>query len=293
MKKRIIVNSYKIYNRKIKANDIKIVHISDIHFSSITDFSHLKQLKDKIDVMKPNYICITGDIIDCLKFINDEERIEIFYKWIHNLGNREDKVIPVLISLGNHDMVYKPKEEKYNKSIYNKYLKKLSSTNTYILDDSYYEDDNVVITGFTQPPNTFHSKNSLKQEKKYFDNIKPILLKPSIEKINIALIHSPINIVNKYIVNKLKDYDIVLSGHMHNGMVMPFIDKIFKGNFGIIDPNKKWFPKIARGRVVLEKNKYLIISGGITKLSWCSGIFHYGNFIYPMHIENIIFTNIA
>ena len=66
-----------------------------------------------------------------------------------------------------------------------------------------------------------------------------------------------------------------------------FIDKIFNGNRGIIDPEKKLFPKYARNSVDIGNNKHLVISGGITKLSKTSGIFRFGDILYPMEIDQV------
>ena len=291
MKKRITINNYNIFNKRAGDKDLKIVLISDIHYSSLTDIDNLYQLKNNIGKLDPNYICVAGDIIDCLNFVSDKILMKKFYDWIHNLGNINDKTIPVLVSLGNHDMSFKKNKLNRDNSIYNEYFKNLKGSNTYILDNSYYEDEYVFITGFTQPKDSFHNIDSLKIEKDYYNKLNYKLLSPNNKKIKIALIHSPINLTNKHIAYKLRNYDLILSGHMHNGMIPSFIEKVLKGNSGIIEPNKKLFPKLARGIVKLDENRYLIISGGITKLGWTSGILHYGNVIYPMHIENITITN--
>lgn len=288
MNKKVTIKNYNLYNKKVGNKDIKIVLISDIHTSNVTNIKDLYYLKDKINTLNPNYICIAGDIIDSISIISNTEVMNKFYDWLYSLGDINNKKIPVLISLGNHDIngINESNKEKY----YN-YLKKLSSSNTHLLNNSYYKDKYVFIVGFTQPTNTYCTNNSLDEEKKYFDNINSKLLNPSNNKLNIALIHNPINITNKYITNKLNNYDIILSGHMHNGLIPNFIDKIYKGNKGIIFPDKTLFPKIARNIVNLSNNRYLIISGGITKLSHTSGIFHHGNFLYPMEIDDIIVSN--
>lgn len=290
MKKRIIINNYKLFNKTIDDIVLRIVLISDIHYSILTDMNDLYKLKNSIIKLNPNYICIAGDVIDCLNFVSDKKLINKFYEWLHNLGNINNNKIPVLISLGNHDMFFKNNKDNVSEEVFRDYLKMLQS-NAYVLDNSYYEDKYVFISGFSQPKDSFHNKDSLKIEENYYNNINSKLLNPNNSKIKIALIHSPINLVNKQINYKLKNYDLILSGHMHNGMVPSFIDRVVKGNWGIIEPNKKFFPKFARGKIKLDEYRYLIISGGVCKLSYTSGVFHYGNIIYPMHIENITITN--
>ena len=288
MKRKIEVIDYEIYNEKILNNNIKIVHLSDIHFSSLTNINNLNNIKDTINKIKPNYICITGDNIDSPKFLENNKLMDKFYQWIHNLGIINHNKIPVLISIGNHDQPNTDNNNEY-KILYNNYLKKLSNSNVHILDSSYYEDKNVFISGFTYPKELI-SSGDLVGLKEFYDNLSFKLLNASKKKINIALIHSPINLTNGYIKDKLKNYDLILSGHMHNGLIPPFIDKLLKNNYGLISPNKSFFPKVARGKIKLDKNRYLIISGGVTKLSLSSGIFHYANIIYPISIENIVIT---
>ena len=80
-------------------------------------------------------------------------------------------------------------------------------------------------------------------------------------KLNVLLMHSPILIGEKTIKKELSKYDIVLSGHMHNGVVPPILDELFDNNIGIIAPNKKVFPKYARG--IIKKDNITVISGGV------------------------------
>ena len=63
---------------------------------------------------------------------------------------------------------------------------------------------------------------------------------------------------------------------MHNGMMPFYLDKIIKGNRGLMSPDNRLFADNTRG-VKDINNTHLIISGGITKLSKTSGIFRYFN----------------
>lgn len=81
---------------------------------------------------------------------------------------------------------------------------------------------------------------------------------------------------------------MILSGHMHNGLVFNFLDKLIKNNYGFISPNRKLFPNNARGIIKHKNNRFNIISGGIIKFQWCSRFFHYFDFIYPAEIDNVI-----
>ena len=61
----------KAYN--ISGNiDKTIVLISDIHYTNKKDIKHLYKVLNKIKRIRPNYICIPGDLID-KTYIKDEE----------------------------------------------------------------------------------------------------------------------------------------------------------------------------------------------------------------------------
>ena len=67
----------------------------------------------------------------------------------------------------------------------------------------------------------------IKEDKILFNSIDS-------NKIKIVLCHSPINISNKDVSNELKDFNFIFCGHMHNGMMPYYLDKIIKGNRGLI-----------------------------------------------------------
>lgn len=294
---KIIIKDYIINSNKIKDKDITIALLSDIHFNVNTKEEFLNYIKKTINSINPDYICIPGDLIDYLNLINDNKLMNKFYFWLHDLGNINNKKIPVLISLGNHDMGYKNKtyikgEYNYrNTKEFKKYISKLNNNNIYLLDNSIYKDRYVTITGFTQKENSFHNKDSLKLEQDYFNNIDTNLLNINNNTYNISLIHNPFNLTDKLISNKLKGYNLILSGHTHNGLVPPLLEKCWHSNTGLVSPSRDFFPNNARGIITLSKDRYLIISSGITKLSYASGIYKLGNFIFPSQIEKIVITS--
>ena len=104
----------------------------------------------------------------------------------------------------------------------------------------------------------------------------------------IALIHSPIRLTDDNVFEHLKAYDVILTGHTHNGMIPDSISNILPGNWGIVSPNKKLFPKIARGKIVKEETT-IIVNGSITKLSLLSGkSLHRFNFVYDASVNKIL-----
>ena len=73
----IQIKEYKITNNKIPENfhGTKLVQISDIHYGNTVDIKTLKDIVEKINILKPDILILTGDLIE--KEITEEEKIEI------------------------------------------------------------------------------------------------------------------------------------------------------------------------------------------------------------------------
>ena len=92
---------YKKYNITNKKNiNIKIAHISDIHFAHNYKIKRLEKIKNKLKEIKPHYICITGDLIDIYDVTNDSNFIEL-KNWLKEIS----KISKLIISIGNHEYI--------------------------------------------------------------------------------------------------------------------------------------------------------------------------------------------
>ena len=121
-----------------------------------------------------------------------------------------------------------------------------------------------------------------------------------LQEIELSKLYNPkitsspddIKLTEKSVLERLRNFDLILCGHTHNGMVPDFLNFLFKGNMGIISPRKNLFPKIAKGKIEKEINNHkitIIINGAITKLSNQSGkILSNLNFIYNKSVNKII-----
>ena len=202
------------------------------------------------------------------------------------LGINQDGIKEVLsIQIGENE------SSKYWLSVLNE-LK-----NIYVLDNTTYQDDQIYISGLTLPSNYYYNITKDEASEILLEHLNhhPELIKKLPSNLpKVMLIHSPIRLTNQEVLKKLKDYDLLLSGHTHNGMVPDILSKLFKTNRGIIAPNKKLFPSIARGKIeryIGNKKITIIITGGITKLSKKSGkILNKLNFVYNISINKIIIT---
>lgn len=237
MKKNKIV-PYKI---KSKLNK-KIVLLTDIHYYSKKDKKILDKIVDDVKSIKPDYICISGDLIET-SAIKEEEYLLSFL--------RQLSIIAItLISLGNHDVRdLKQKQYSYNLKLF----EKIEKTGCYLLDNKVYKDEFINVKGVTIPDSFYY------EGKEEDVKIKDYLKKQIKKNYDIVLIHTP-NVIP--FLEKQKD-TLFLFGHMHGGMLPSFLNSLFKTR-GLISPRKGLFPKYCYGYI---KEINGIISSGIQKIS--------------------------
>lgn len=272
-----------IYN-KLAINDISILTISDIHLSQTFNLKKLKYLISLINKIKPNYIIVLGDTIDSPLYLNDYQDI------ILDFFTKLSTITKTIVILGNHDITIKKKKEYiyfYNNYFFNK-LKKID--NLIFLNNALYIDNNLLFMGYTEAFLYYYPKNNIDDLKVFYNDLSKHknLYQINNNHINIALIHSQEFSKSRDNLALLKNYDLILSGHNHDGCV-PF----GIGNFtwGLVSPSKKLFPKYARG-VRIWGNTTLIINGGITKIQeMAPKIIHPLNHLCPMQLDLIIISS--
>lgn len=268
------ISNYKLKTTKI--NKTRIVLISDIHYHSTFDIRKFKIILDNIKSLRPNYICITGDLIDNSKVFNDELSYKIFIDFIKNLG----KITKVIITLGNHEIESKNYKINEHNELIGKYK---NIDNVTILNNEIYVENNIKFIGYNPTYEYYKSKGKKFNLLVEDFNKKDFEIDDSF--YNILLIHTPKDLLEDKIYNKINNFnkiDLILSGHMHGGL----IPDTFSGNYGLISPGKRLFPKNVRGYLT-KANTHLIISSGITKLSYSSHIFRHFNGLYKMNIVKI------
>lgn len=266
---RIYVSKYDLISNKI--DDIVIAHISDIHYDVKYNLKRFDILVDEISKIKPDYICITGDVLDT-NLVFDKKDV---YNYLVCFVNRLCMISKVIITLGNHEM--------YGKTTnYKKIINDLKvNTAAIILDNELYKDGNICFIGFN-PTEEYYNKRTKKLLIRDVNNLK---FKIEKNKYNILLIHTPKDILSKKIYSNteiVKNSDLILAGHTHGGMV-PL--NVF-GHMGLIAPEKTLFPINVRGHLKKDKTD-LIICSGIVRLSNSAHFFKYFNDLYSMHINSI------
>ena len=222
------VKEYKIVNENFTDNfyGLKIVHITDLHYGNTTNNSDLKKIVDKVNLIKPDIIVFTGDLLD--KDLNNEELEE--FKDI--LNNMKSNIKKYAVN-GNHDENFSEilKETGFT-DLNNNYDSLYNSNNSVILFSGINTNDD--INDAIKNINNFLSDEQ---------NTNNIIYK-------IMLMHEP----DKILDFDYNNYDLILAGHSHNGQItIPFIGSLYKPN-----GSKKYYKEYYE----LEDTK-LYISGGI------------------------------
>lgn len=285
--------SYTIYNGKVK-QDLKFVVLSDLHYSYCVKNEKLDRILNEIRNIKPDYILFPGDIIDSTDMVKDHKEEKRFLNWLKKLG----EIAPTLMSLGAHDFYKRDKigphrwTYDFNKRLY----KKLNDIkNVYLLDNTFYEDNNVFVVGYTQSfeyyrygnhKSLYEDKDTMLKELKELH--KKIFLNP--KKVNLLLVHSPMRINEPEILKELKDYDYYISGHMHNGCVPPVLYELWNSTRGIVSPNTNFFPKNERN-TLRNKGDKLLVNGPLTMFHVNTGLFERMNFLFPSYLSILNLTN--
>ena len=99
-----------IEEKKYNINDknVKLCLLTDLHFTDNYDLTILDKIKENVKINRPDFICLSGDIIDQSTVINSND-IELLKKFIEELSH----ISQVIITLGNHDIL----EIKNNKVV--------------------------------------------------------------------------------------------------------------------------------------------------------------------------------
>ena len=235
----------KIVNKNYNLNsklDKKIILISDIHYKEKRDLNRLNSILTNISKIKPDYICITGDLIDKCSILDEDDLLN----WLKALS----KICKVIISIGNHEFYIEKKNKLFG--LNTKFLNRIKTiNNVYLLNNESTIIDSINFIGITVPIE-YYSK--IDDNYEYFNKIKV-----EDKCYNILLCHNPIKVCTSNIL-KNKNIDLALCGHMHGGIVPRFLRLLFKTR-GIIGPGFDIFPKYCYGKLKVHDKDVIITSG--------------------------------
>lgn len=228
---RFKINEYVIRNSNIPDSfyGVKIVHISDIHYKSTTDYLNLKRIVNKINLIKPDIVILSGDIFDKNIKYTDKDYDQI-KKQLKNI----DYSISKYAIKGNSDLNIKKWEEIINDSDFIN----LNDTYDYIYNEGI---DPILIVGISSNYKNNHINKTIEEIKKETTTSY---------KYSILVLHEPDFIDD--IINL--NFNLALAGHSMGGKIkLPIIGGIAKNKY-----SKKYYNNYYR-----IENTNLFISNGI------------------------------
>lgn len=223
--KGLIIKEYKVVNKNIDTSfyGFKIVHFSDLHYGMSVDEKVLSNLVDKINKTKPDIVVFTGDLIDKKKNYTESDT-KLLTKYLSKIKS----------SYGNYYVNGDDDENinSFDSIMVNSNFKSLNNNYEVITSE---KNKKILISGISTNANI-----------KIFNDI----FKDDDYSYKIIMMHYPDNydLISKY------NFDLVLSGHSHNGQVrLPYIGALVKMN-----NSKKYYDPYYK-----INNTDMYISGGI------------------------------
>ena len=199
------INGNKIFLKILNLKSKKIYKdVRIIFFSDLhlgsNSLNHLVKVIEKIKNIDFEFVLIGGDLIDSSQFD------------LKNLSALRQLNKPILFCSGNHDHYIRDSDKK---------LRALKDYNITYLNNSSYVFNEINVIGINDNQDIDSQKdiaNKLYRKKKF----------------NIVLIHKP------SLWGKTNSYDLMLSGHTHNGQIFPFniiVKFKFLANYGYFKDN--------------------------------------------------------
>ena len=198
----ISTREYRIINKKIpdSFNGTKIVQFSDLHYGTTMIEENLSDIKKKINILKPDIIVFTGDLINHDYKMKTKDT-EILTQKLKELN----------ASLGKYAILGDEDNEEII-SIYNQ-------ANFIVLrneNDLIYKSDNnpIILIGLSS---LISNEQDIEKGYSYFNGETY-----NSDIYTVTLVHEPDSADD--IINSYKT-DLLLSGHSHNGNIrVPFIN---------------------------------------------------------------------
>ncbi len=208
-----------------------ILHVSDLH-SKLFGLDNTALVKN-IDDINPDYIMITGDMVNAT-----DTDFSIFLDFIKKISDRYE----IYYIVGNHEMALSNED-------YGKIKSALNDCGVKILDN-----EKITLEKNGQKINIYGMWYNSKYyfgEEFQVESMEKILGKAS-DAFNILLTHNPKDF------NTYANWgaDLILTGHVHGGMIrLPFVGAVFA-------PERTLFPKYSEG-VYTNENSKMVVSRGL------------------------------
>lgn len=228
--------------------DFRIVQISDVHFSKSTSHEKNSRITEEILTLcrqagELHAICVTGDLVS--RKWNDTTLPDAV-RLMQALGT----MAPVLYALGNHETDL-PHEQLAALS------KEVQKAGVILLHNRTVRLGGIAFTGVTLPGDVYRSaEGSYLRLSTITPEMVEKLIGPCMAHPQILLAHSPLGFASY----AQWGADLVLSGHIHGGIVR-------LGSVGLLSPERRFIPKYTKGLYPDEENGCVMqVSAGIGKL---------------------------
>lgn len=238
------VTRYEVSSEKLPDGaDVKILFLSDLHDCCYGENND--RLFQAVKEEHPDLILVGGDMLVGKKGCAYENALALL--------KRLPSVCPVVYANGNHEQRMKEAPEIYDSS-YDDYKSELLDCGITLLENESIRipmPDGTVfaVHGLELPVSTYLKFRKAPVKKR---DLERRLGSPQADAYNILLAHNPAY------MDACKDWgaDLILSGHLHGGLVR------IPGIGGIITPQGFLFPKYC-GEMRREGNQTVIVSRGL------------------------------
>ena len=236
---RFVIRKYVIKSPKITGS-YRAVVLADLHNKRYGKNNQL--LLRAIEEQKPDGIWIAGDILTARPGKSLEPAIEL-------LTALSEKY-PIFYANGNHEHRIKLYPETYG-DMAKQYAEALDKLGIQPLVNASEEvqDTGVVVYG-AEIAREYYKRFTIPEMKDVY--LEKLLGKPGTDKYVVLLAHNP----DYFPVYAKWGADLVLSGHVHGGMVR------IPGWKGVVSPNVRFFPKYDGGKFE-EGKSTMILSRGL------------------------------
>lgn len=219
-----------------------VLAFTDLHFSKDFGEQRLEKIleifREVIRREKIEYVCFLGDLIDSLVVLEGAGLWQKLYEFLRNLGES----LPVIMVLGNHDT---SRYEGRKALLDRKGMEGLRSELEKILgvtvlggEKEIFDDGKVRMLGIDLPNEDYHYANFRSEktaEEAFREKMGESLPKLETEGVRekYILIHS-----SRFLREvKIPEDVVVLSGHMHDGVLPPALEKLMEtSGRGLVGP---------------------------------------------------------
>lgn len=223
----LVVTHYTYVSEKISEDfaGYRIVQISDLH--NATFGKDNQRLVKKIEVLNPDMIVITGDMVD-----SNRPNVDVALAF----ATQAAKICPTYYITGNHENWLSEGDKQ-------RLLKGLSDAGVICLSDE---------TTDIKVKNSTFTLIGLNDESLRGNTLQNLVKNQDEAQLQILLAHEP-QYLEKYAMYKV---DLVLAGHAHGGQFrIPFVG-------GLVAPDQGFFPEYTEG-VHVDGQTTMVISRGL------------------------------